>query len=199
MTLRTIFQGFAICLLFVLSACAGTGPILEKNFPMDESRGCRVAVLPMGNESDSRNGGGIATVILRSELSRLEAIQLVNDGDLSTFYRQLKIMPGQYPSQEQLRVMAETLGVDLFVGGAVFEFADKDRGKRTEASFALILQIIDPVQGNIAWSTYHRRTGGDYRKVMHFGVINTVTELARETIREIIDLWVEEGFTECAG
>jgi hypothetical protein len=69
--------------------------------------------------------------------------------------------------------------------------------KETEPVLAVDMKLL-PAGATKPWLTsYHRRTGAEYRKVMHFGLVNTMTSLAAVVSGEIVDAWLAKGLTPC--
>ncbi|MBU0481023.1 MAG: hypothetical protein KKG47_07975 [Proteobacteria bacterium] len=164
----------------------------------DDGLICRVAVLPFANEASYSQADNIFGRVFVSELINTGFL-LSQEGDVRKILKQMMVIPGLMPSVEQLRAIADRLGVQVIVIGSVVEMRDKDRyGQKLDPSAAVILRIIEADSGRTLWTTYARREGKEYRKVMHFGLINSVTALSEKMAAEIIETWFEGGVKKCA-
>src|SRR6056297_466180 len=190
---------FMLLIMLVCSGClGGGGPEHRQAAPLPEDM-CRIAVLPFVNDTDYLLGDMIVTKVFSTQLRQSGDYLNAQDGDIYRVYRQFFLLPGQTPNLEQLQIIADRLGVDLLITGTVLEMRE-DRGDHGSVNPVLILdlQIRDGDNGEVLWTTYHRRSGSDYNKTMHFGTIHTVTGLSRQMAEEIINLWFEKGFSSCS-
>jgi TolB-like protein len=183
--------------LLCLSACGPKVPTLHKSAPLPQEKICRIAIFPFVNETDYPQAGTIFYRIFIAELARTGQFEVAQEGDIREVYRHLKIRPGQQPNIEQMKILGDRLGVRVVITGAVVEMTEVPKAKIVNPTLAVSLKIIDSWADQTLWSTYHRREGERYRKVMHFGVLNTVTSLAHQVSKEILELWFMEGFKGC--
>ena len=156
-----------------------------------------MAVLPFIDKGSYPRGAAILYMVFVSELVASGKFQVVLEGDILDLYKQLMIYPNAQPNQEQLEVIGGRLGAVLFVGGDILKMQQRKSRNTMETDLTFILRIYDGVSGRVLWETYHRRQGDYYQKVLHFGRINTITGLARQMSREVIDLWLEKGMKPC--
>jgi len=158
---------------------------------------CRVAVLPFINNSEYNEGDLIAYRIFSSELVRTGKFQLAQEGDVRRIYQQLLLFPNQLPRLEQLRIIADRLDAQILITGTIVEMSEKNTGNNVNPTLTLNLQILDAESGRTLWLTHHKQEGKQYRKVMHFGLINTITGLVRIVSDEILELWYANGLKKC--
>jgi len=189
----------AVLILLVLAGCARKVPSVEEFYAMPAKAACRVTLLPMIDKSSFPRGSVVFYKIFLAELVASGHFQVVEEGDVLELYRQFRMYPNRQPSSEQLKMLSGRLGTTLFVGGDVLEMEENKAGEFIDTKLTIVLQLYDGNTGRKIWTTYHRRRGSDYQQVLHFGRINTVTSLARQVSREIINLWFEKGMTPCAG
>ncbi|MFH1020475.1 MAG: hypothetical protein V1782_07680 [Pseudomonadota bacterium] len=121
------------------------------------------------------------------------------EGDVVKIYRQMRLKPWDIPDVEQLRVIAVRLGVDTLIVGEVLEMDEKVTQSRVSPVLSLQVRVYDGKSGFLQWSSLYRREGGDYQKMMHFGMVNTVSELGKKMVREILGVWKEKGLLACVG
>ncbi|NOX80612.1 MAG: hypothetical protein GXP57_05920 [Deltaproteobacteria bacterium] len=165
--------------------------------PLPGNSTCRVAVLPFLERGGYPRGAELFYKVFSAELVSAAAFQLVQEGDILDLYRQLTIFPSQEPNLEQLRIIGSRLGVQLFIGGDILKMVERRSGGEVVTELTVVLRLYDGRTGKLLWETYHKRCGRDYRTVMHFGRINTITGLARRMSKEIINLWLEQGMNKC--
>lgn len=192
-------------LLLVVAAllsggCAGSAglPQHRQAAPLPQGAVCRVAVLPLINDSKFLAADAVIAKVLSARLQDRTDYLLAQDGDIYKAYRQLWLLPGMVPDLEQLQIIADRVDARMLVTGIVLEMRE-DRGDHGSVNPVIVLelQIRDGRSGEVLWTTFHRRQGIDYKKTMHFGTIHTITGLSRQMVDEIISLWLEKGLTLC--
>jgi len=159
---------------------------------------CRIAVLPLINTTKYQQGGTIVSRILSGELNRRGGFTLAQEGDVRRLLRQMQIAPKESPNPEQRRVLAERLGVEAIVVGEIITMHEEVGSPETNPQLALNLQLWAVDSKRPLITTYYSRRGADYRTVMHFGLINTMTSLAVKMADEIIEIWQAKGVKSCA-
>jgi TolB-like protein len=186
--------------LGLASACSFKDkPTVLKQGPLPEAGEiCRIAVLPFVNQTAYKQGDDIFARVFISELVNKGGYRVAQEGDVRKFYQQMALLPTQGPSVEQLRALADLLDVQVIVAGTVVEMQDKSRyGQRLDPSVAVIVRIIEGSSGRTLWASYIRREGSQYRRIMHFGLVNSLTSLARHASAEIVAEWQKQGFKKC--
>ena len=159
---------------------------------------CRIAVLPFVNNTDYVQGGAIVTRIFVAELNRLGGFTVVQEGDVRRILRQMQIAPKESPGYEQRRVLADRLGVDAIVSGEIVAMHEEVNTKETNPLLAVDLKLLAVGSNTPVITTYHSRRGEEYRKLMHFGMVNTMTSLAVMVSDEILEIWFAKGVKPCA-
>jgi hypothetical protein len=191
--------GFVGILVFLLSGCGTDLPYLERLRPLPvEEHICRVAVLPFVSESDYPNSTTILYKVFLAELNRLSNYTVIQEGDIAKLYQELRILPGQSPTQTQLQLLMNRLNVQLLFTGHVDEMRE-DPGDEGGVNPMLIMriEILDGRTAKILRSIYHRRQGVEYQKVMHFGKINSMAGLCRQVGLELVNLTLKQGVPQC--
>lgn len=181
----------------LLGGCGASRPYQQKA-ALPPGPICRVAVLPFVSESDYPLAHAIAYKVFLAEFQGAGNYLVVQEGDVLKLYQQLRILPGQAPSLDEMQMLAGRLEAQLLITGNVVEMRENPAGAgNVNPVVGLELQIRDGRSSDPLWRTYHRREGTDYRTAMHFGTIHTVTGLTQQVSREIINLWFKEGLTQC--
>lgn len=189
-----------IFLLTLLCACSVKEPptVLKQGALPDGGNICRIAVLPFVNQTGYKEADDIIARVFVSELVNSGNYQVAQEGDVRKFLQQMQVLPNQTPDSEQLRAMADRLGAQVVISGTVTEMNDKSEyGQQLEPSVAVVIRVIEGEFGRTLWSTYSRREGQQYRKIMHFGLVNSLTSLAKNVSAEIVEAWHKEGFLKC--
>jgi TolB-like protein len=190
----TLRKALMLCLfVLTLSACGLKDPHFQKLSELPAGSLCRVAVLPFSNETDFWIGNQMFPRIFSSEMMRIGNFQVSVEGDVRNVYRQLRAVPGQNLDMEQVRILADQLDVDFVVSGTLITMKEDRYGNNANPVLAVSIEILDADSGRVLWKTYHRREGREYRKAMHFGVVNTMTSLSRLVSEEIITYWINSG------
>lgn len=186
--------------LVLLSACSHSqAPRVAALLPVPEHGVCRIAVLPFSNESKYPRGGLLFYKVFAAELVRTGQFDVVQEGDVRELYEQLHLLPGQEPTLEQVKIMGNRLGVEAVVLGTVLQMKEHRERTGADPSLAIFVKILDARTGETLWTTYHRRQGSQFRKVMHFGMVYTLTSLAQRVSNEVLDVWLKKGLHGCEG
>jgi len=190
---------YLVLLIMQCSCSVMEPPAILKQGPLPEGgRICHVVVLPFINQTAYTQGDDIFSRVFVSELVNSGNYQVAQEGDVRKFLQQMQVLPNQTPDIEQIRAMADRLGAQIVISGTITEMKDKnDYGSIPEPSLAVVLRIIEGESGRTLWTTYSRREGQQYRKLMHFGLINSLTSLAKNVSNEIVESWHKEGFLKC--
>ena len=159
---------------------------------------CSVAVLPFLNKSSYSQAGRIFYRIFLAQLVPAGTWKIALEGDIRKIYRQMHLRPWEKPTPEQIRIIASRLGVERVIGGEVLFMDEKVKGKSVDAKVEVKISIYEGATGKLLVATIHRRDGEEYRKMLHFGMVNTVTSLSKRVVQEILTLWEKKGLVPCS-
>ena len=183
------------CICFFIQSCGARAPAIQQLNSMPEDGVCRVAVLPFVNQSDYRDGGVLLYRVFAAELARQQNFDLSQEGDVRTAFRQIQMNPFiDRPSFDQLRIIGDYLAVDILVIGRISEMYEKIVQGKSIPHMVVFLELINAKNGRPILNIHHRRSGSDYLKVMHFGLVTTTTELSQLISTEIIGDLIKKGF-----
>lgn len=199
--LQAILFRFALLALglLLLPTCSGVRPPITKLFiPATGIKICRVAVFPF-SEIDPAAGLALKSEhIFFSELIQADLFEVVPKGDVKLFFRRNRIIPGTDFSSSELATVHNQLAIDAVVIGRINEAARSGRRGRTGKNFiSLQLDLIDTKSGKKLAATFLRRSGSDYRKFIHFGIVTTESRLLGHMAREIFAEWRHQGLGGC--
>lgn len=176
------------CLCLFLQSCGTRALSVQELTPLSEEEICRIAVLPFTTDSDYRDGGVLFYRVLSAELASLPDYQFSQEGDIRAAYRQVKTNPYlERPTFDKLRIIGDYLDVDVFIVGHIIAMEENMIQGKNIPFLTVSLELINAGTGKSILKIYHRRSGDDYLKVMHFGIVTTMTELSRLVSKEIIE------------
>jgi len=156
-----------------------------------------VAVLPFVNDSKFDQGEIVVQRIMVAVLSEFPGLKIEGEGDVRKLYSELRIFPGKQPDIKQLQIIGSRLEVQALIAGNIKQMSENSKDGEINPVIEIHLQVFDADSGQTMWTTFHRREGRDFRKLMHFGLIDTVSELAEVMAEEIYLKWQDEGFAQC--
>lgn len=194
---RFVLYLFSLLFVFLISSCTSSGPLFERYTALDSYSLCRVAVLPFVNTSGFSQGELIFQRVFSSEMVRIAGAEVVSEGDVRGLVRELRIFPNKLPDIEQIKIIGSRLDATYVVSGRISRMEEVYGSKNINPGITVKIEVYDGPSGRVLWSTYYSRKGEDYRTVMHFGMVNTVTELSRIMAAEIVEKWFEQGVKRC--
>jgi len=176
-------------------ACSRHKPISYQLASFPEQGICRVAVLPFTNRTEFRDGDVLLYRIFTAELSRLQNFELVQEGDVRSALRKVKVNPSSDRiDYDKMRIIADNLKAQVLMLGHISEMGEETIKGRPNPYLTVSLQLIRGDSGKTILTTHHRRNGQDYITVMHFGLISNTTQLSHVVSQEIIEDLAQEGF-----
>lgn len=187
--------------LFILISCSAADSdkmIIRVAGGELQNHVCRVVLLPFVNESRSEQLDIQAYRIFIAEIVKSEVFTVIPEGDLRDFFYRNRISPQTIWDRKLIATLSQQLDVD---GALVVYIRDSNlfRGSYgSKQTFVSIqVELYDARSGKLILSNFLRRRGSDYTKVLHFGVIDTVSGLLQRMAREIIEIWDEKGVSGC--
>lgn len=196
--LQLLIKFILLCSISFFLGCVsvGTSPEFQQLSKISDKI-CNVAVFPFVNDTKYSQGGVIFYRVFNSQLIKKTSFNVIQEGDVRKVFRQLKIPPVDTANLEQTIIVADRLGLDAVIVGKVIIMEEKHGGLETEPELAVEVKMLDGDTGNTILTSYKHKWGNDYRKVMHFGLVNNTTELASLVAEEIISKWQENGVKGC--
>lgn len=183
--------------MFALTGCGGQKPYVQEFSQKTTHEPQGIAVLPFADRSGYDQGAKIVYRLVLVELVKQCNWRVALEGDVLKLYRQMRLKPWEVPDVEQLRIIAVRLGVDTLIVGEVLEMDEKVTSSGVSPVLSIQVRVYDGKSGLLQWSSLYRREGGDYQKMMHFGMVNTVSELGKKMMQEILGVWKEKGLLSC--
>lgn len=159
---------------------------------------CRVVLLPFVNESQSQELDIQAYRIFMAEIVKSGIFKVVPEGDLKHFLCRNRITTDAIWDKELVASLSRQLEVD---GALVVYIRDSNLSRGSYGSkdtfVSLQVELHDARTGRLLLSSFLRRSGVEYTKMLHFGVIDTVSGLLQKMAQEIIEVWSEEDISGC--
>jgi len=162
------------------------------------SKVCRVVLLPFVNESRSEQLDVQAYRVFLAEVVKSGIFTVIPEGDIKDFFYRNRIGQQTIWDRKLIAILSQQLDVD---GAIVVFIRDSNLARGSYGSkqtfISLQVELHDARSGKLILSSFLRRRGSDYTKVLHFGVVDTVSGLLQRMFREIIEKWEEEGVSGC--
>ncbi len=194
MTGQSVVKILLVCLLLLLPACAGRSALQTRVTAGAETRVCSLAVLPFENWTTKPEADLLAYRLFNSALVSSDQFTVASEGDVGLFRLRQRLLPGTLLHRSLYNALADQLTLDAVVLGRVVETGmDSRRGSDKVPFVALQVDLYDLRSDRLLLSTVHQRWGDDYRKVMHFGLITTISGVLQKMSQEIINDWKRKG------
>lgn len=195
-TIRRLRAKFVISFVaLLLVSCTSRSPTLQQHVPLSDKSVCRVAVLLFTNASGYRDGDVLFYRVFTAELARLQDFEIVQEGDIRAAYRQIRVNPyTDRLSFDQLRIIGDYLDVQVVIQANILKMGEKYRQGKPFPFMTVRMDLIDAETGRKLSTIHHQRSGEEYLKVMHFGLVSTITELSHLISQEIITDLTAKGF-----
>ena len=196
MTGQMLEKILLICLLLLLSACAGRSKLQTRVAAGGDPNICSLAVLPFENWTRKPEAGLVAYRLFNSALIGSEQFNVTTEGEVGLFRLRQRLLPGTQLHKSLYQALAEQLEVDAVVLGRVVEAGMDSRLGSDQVPFvALQVDLFDLRSDRLLLSTVHQRWGDEYRKIMHFGLVTTTSGVLQKMSHEIINDWLNKGVT----
>ena len=187
--------------VFALLSCSssGSGKTITRVAGGElRSQLCRIVLLPFINESQSEQLDIQAYRIFLAEIVKSRVFTVIPEGDLKDFFFRNRISRQTIWDRKLIATLSQQLAVD---GALVVFIRDSNLVRGSDGSkqtfVSLQVELHDARSGKLILSSFLRRRGSDYTKVLHFGVVDTVSGLLQRMAREIIEIWEEKGVSGC--
>ncbi|MCK4536752.1 MAG: hypothetical protein KAT93_07040 [Desulfuromonadales bacterium] len=189
------------CIVLLLLAGSGctlqSGPQVYLSAATADKSLCKIAVLPFTNETEQKTAAVQVYRIFISELIASGIYRVEPEGEVYFFMNRNRLRLGDILDSQTYAELAQQLEVDAVVRGRVIELEDKRGRSGSVPHCALQIDLVSAENGALLASVYHRRSGDDYQKILHFGTIRTVSGLVAQVSREVITAWQEKGLSHC--
>ncbi|HEY7410539.1 MAG TPA: CsgG/HfaB family protein [Vicinamibacteria bacterium] len=170
--------------VLLLPACrtAGGARYVHPNVDLAALR--TVAVLPFENLTQDRAAGDKVQKVFITELLSLEAFQVVEPGTVVKALRADRIESVAALGPAEIKHLGEALKADGLFMGSVVDFAETRSGTAPAPEVTIELRLVETQSGVTVWSSNRTRSGASASARL-FGIGGeSLTQAAREVIRE---------------
>lgn len=184
--------------MYFITGCA-PGPDSVYTVPKPQTRLCRVALLPLLNESEDTSATSLCYRTMLTGLIAAPEVQISNPTDMKNILRRREIFPSTiYAAPPHvLKDIGAELSVDGYLRVKILAYEQRNVGRSGKVPhIALQLELLQ-MDGSLVSQLFHARSGDEYRSLMHYGVIRTYTGLLSRMMEEIIQRWDEQGQIGC--
>ncbi len=188
-----------LVLLCSIGGCTRGGEYVYTSAPQLQVRLCRVALLPLLNETENTTAATLCYRTMVTELMAAPPLRVCNPAEVKNALRRRQIYPSEIYSAQAplLKAMAKELQVDGYIRGKVITFTREYADSATQVPHITLQLELLKADGSLISQVFYTRRGDDYRSLMHYGVVYSYTELAARMTREIIVKWIEQGQVGC--
>ncbi|NWF51955.1 MAG: hypothetical protein HXY47_02625 [Nitrospirae bacterium] len=145
----------------------------------------RIAVMPFKNKSRHRDAGTVVTYIFLVELFKNAKFDPVEYGIIREMVVNLRLKQKGELDYKSLKLIADTLGVDGVLIGTVEHYSDGlDTSSPPEV--AVSARLINAHKNRIIWSDSIHFKGDEEIKVLDWGRIRSIDNVAHKAISKLI-------------
>ncbi|WP_456438258.1 hypothetical protein [Desulfurobacterium sp.] len=191
------FKAVVFMLIIGLLSSCSTVPVKESDsgyvriFRKEKISPCKVAILPFKNEVKDENAGEKVALIFYSAFVS-NGIDVVLPQDVKNLMVGRHFFPYQSIPQAFLDFLRNNLGVGLAITGKVMTYKPYGGGSRYP-EVRIWIEGISTRTGRRVFSAYVVHRGDDFRKVLEFGVVKSMTKLIFVSSDELMKNLQEAG------
>ena len=185
---RIILYGTTISLLI---SCSYGNPKLHiaKNI---KNNICRVAVIPFINHTNRQGISELITKVVISELIQ-SGVEVTEEGEIIRIIKRERYQIINSVPVKIIKKIGQELNVDAVIGGEVTKATKV--GKHVCLGF--FFWVRDAKNGQFIWETYYIKNGEDYRKILHFGKVSSLSGLAQRMVHEVVRTSMKRSLFRC--
>ncbi len=159
-------------------------PILEPD------RTYNVAVVPFFNLSERRFAGEIIALNFVEQMTTQKNFSVIEPGIVRQLLLQMRIIMDDGISLDGADILFSRLGVDLVLGGKVFDYQDyQGAAGKPKVGFSTLL--IEKKSREVVWSSDSYNEGDHGVFFFDWGKINTAHAMASEMVQSALETIVE--------
>ncbi len=151
----------------------------------------RVAVVPLQNQSGSRNAGDIIGLQFTRAMAGFRNFEVIEPGVVRDKLLRYRLILDQGVSLVNADTLFEVLQADLILTGTVFDYEDY-QGAYGKPRVAFTVQLIERGSREVVWSSSSRNEGDDGVFFFDAGRINTAQAMASRMARLAVQEMVEK-------
>lgn len=143
-----------------------------------------VAVIPVFNLSDRKDGGEVMVLHFIRNLKKFENFDVVEPGLVRKAFLTLRMIMEEGVSLQDAGVLFAALNVDMILSCRVLDYQDTQAGYgKPKVNFSV--QLIDKNTRKIVWSSISRNEGDDGVFFFDWGRVNTAHAMASQMVMAV--------------
>jgi hypothetical protein len=146
-----------------------------------------VAVLPFANLTTDQDSAERVRDVFMGMLLATEAVYVLPPGEVHRAIRRVSMVNPSTPSLEEIKSLANILGVDVVITGVVREYKLVRSGASTANIISLSLRMIETETGAIIWSAASTKGGITLTDRMFGGGGEPMNDVTLESVDELLD------------
>jgi len=150
--------------------------------------GSKIGILPFENLSGTEFAGEIITEYFHSQATTIDRWLTVEYGEVYDGMRNLRIRSASAVTNDQLRKLAGSVGLEYVLTGSVLEYEEHDNsylGRLPQVSFTCRLRQCST--GKTVWVGTSNGRGDRGEIVFGVGAVRSAEELSRKMVQEAVD------------
>jgi TolB-like protein len=188
--IRTASIAAAVALVALAGCTSAGGTTRFTNPKFDFGFVERVAVLPFENLTNDAQAGARTTRLMVTELLASGAVDVVEPGEVQAALDRVGARI-ERPSNEQVKALAEALGVQALIVGSVTQSELVRMGAVGVPVVSLDVHMVETETGATVWAASRTEKGGGIGvRVLGTGG-EPIAETTRRCVRRVLDSLVE--------
>lgn len=146
-----------------------------------------VAVMPFQNFSNDSDAAERVRDVFMGMLLATEAVYVLPPGEVQRAISRASMVNPAAPSIEEIKSVANILGVDVVITGVIREYQVLRSGASTANVISLSLQMIETETGTIVWSASSTKGAITLTDRMFGGGGKPMNDVTLESVDELLD------------
>jgi hypothetical protein len=176
---------FLLCGLLAVAPACSPSPQAFRGEPLQGS--LRIAVIPFSNYTGERDAADHVLPLVAVELARVRGVSLVEPGKVEAVLDEEPWLLFDRIPPDLVDRFGEEMEADALLVGSILAYGLRDGGAGRIPEVSLACRLLEVPGGRILWSAVHSRDGEDGESVFGLGREESLSSLARETVRETME------------
>ncbi len=173
--------------LVFLGGCANREKGVYYNEMVDFAAIETAAVLPFANLTNEQDAAERVRDVFTSMLLATGAFYVLPPGEVHRAIRRVSMVDPSAPSVDEIKSLANILGVDVIITGVVREYNLVRSGASTANIISLSLQMSETETGTVIWSASSTKGGITLTDRMFGGGGEPMNDITLESVDELLD------------
>jgi len=181
-----------------IAGCKDSGPSARSFVKNSTNAPVRIAVIPFDNVTRDENAGKVVTNTVLVYLLSTGYFDVVEPGVLdeamATASPPIRETSGSLKPKD-LRYLADKLGVDAIIVGAVEDFGEVRINNDSYPSVSFSARMVNARTGEILWADTVSKAGADKEKLFGIGRVSSLGKLCKLAVAEMAASMQKHGET----